>query len=128
MAVDPALPGQWNEFRDKVKEKWGILTDDDLEIRGGNFDELIGRIQTKTGEGRDEIEGFFGGSTANGSAALARASEATRECAERAGEQFHTSYRRVEGMVLQRPGSIVASAFSIGIFVGVLSVIAVRRR
>ena len=46
------LQGQWNELRGKVKEKWGHLTDDDLEVQGGNFDQLIGRIQKKTGEGR----------------------------------------------------------------------------
>lgn len=33
------LQGQWNELRGKVKEKWGQLSDDDLTVQGGNFDQ-----------------------------------------------------------------------------------------
>jgi uncharacterized protein YjbJ (UPF0337 family) len=46
MAIDPRkLREQRNELRGRVKEKWGQLTDDELTIRGGDFDRLVGRIQ-----------------------------------------------------------------------------------
>jgi uncharacterized protein YjbJ (UPF0337 family) len=46
------IQGHWDQIRGKVKEKWGQLTDDDLRIVGGNVDQVIGRIEQKTGEAR----------------------------------------------------------------------------
>ena len=37
------LQGQWNQIRGQVKQKWGQLTDDDLQIHGGNIDQLVGK-------------------------------------------------------------------------------------
>jgi uncharacterized protein YjbJ (UPF0337 family) len=129
MAINgPELQGQWNELRGKVREKWGQLTDDDLEVQGGNFDQLIGRIQKKTGEGREAIERFLSGLTSDGSAAVSRAGETAREYAEHAGERLQQGYRRAEGIVRHRPGSAVASAFGIGVIVGVVLVWATPRR
>jgi uncharacterized protein YjbJ (UPF0337 family) len=48
--------GRWNQLKGKVKQTWGQLTDDDLDIMEGNYDELIGRIEERTGETREEIE------------------------------------------------------------------------
>jgi len=41
------LQGQWTKVRGQVKEKWGQLTDDDLQIQGGNVDQLVGRISNR---------------------------------------------------------------------------------
>ncbi len=38
---------QWKQLRGKVKEKWGELTDDDLDKVNGQFDQLVGMIQEK---------------------------------------------------------------------------------
>ena len=35
------LQGQWNNLRGQVKQKWGQLTDDDLQIHQGNVDQLV---------------------------------------------------------------------------------------
>ena len=64
------LQGQWNTLRGKVKEKWGQLSDDDLQIHGGNIDQLVGRIQQKTGEGRESVERFLNDLTSKGSSAV----------------------------------------------------------
>ena len=69
------LQGQWNRLRGQVKEKWGQLTDDDLQIQGGNIDQLVGRIQQKTGEGREAIEKFLNDLTSRGGSAVAQATE-----------------------------------------------------
>jgi uncharacterized protein YjbJ (UPF0337 family) len=50
-----ALKGNWNIIKGKLKQRWAKLTDDDLELIEGKEDELIGRIQKKTGETRDEV-------------------------------------------------------------------------
>ncbi|MDQ7948772.1 MAG: CsbD family protein [Pedobacter sp.] len=47
--------GRWNEIKGKVKQAYGDLTDDDLRHEEGKDDELLGKIQQKTGKGRDEL-------------------------------------------------------------------------
>ena len=49
------LKGRWNEMRGKVKQAYGDLTDDDLRYEEGKDDELLGRLQTKTGKTRDDL-------------------------------------------------------------------------
>ncbi len=49
------LKGTWNELKGKVKQQYADLTDDDLLYEEGKEDELIGRIQKKTGKARDEV-------------------------------------------------------------------------
>ena len=48
--------GDWNIAKGKLKQRWGSLTDDDLRFVEGEGDELIGRIQKRTGETREIIE------------------------------------------------------------------------
>lgn len=50
------IEGNWKEFKGKVKEQWGKLTDDDLDVIGGKRDQLLGRIQQRHGLAKDEAE------------------------------------------------------------------------
>lgn len=50
------VAGQWKQISGKVREKWGKLTDDDLQQIAGNRDQLIGRIQERYGIAREEAE------------------------------------------------------------------------
>ena len=50
------LKGNWNQIKGKLKEKFGQLTDNDLTYAEGKEEQLIGRIQEKTGKTRKEIE------------------------------------------------------------------------
>jgi len=47
--------GNWNIAKGKLKQKFAQLTDDDLQFTEGKVDELIGRIQKRTGQARKEI-------------------------------------------------------------------------
>lgn len=47
--------GSWNETKGKLKQKYGDLTDDDLAYTEGKEDELIGRLQKRLGETKDNI-------------------------------------------------------------------------
>jgi uncharacterized protein YjbJ (UPF0337 family) len=47
--------GDWNQLLGKAKQLWGELTDDDLAVVEGNLNELLGRIQAKTGSSMEEI-------------------------------------------------------------------------
>ncbi|MBV8077376.1 MAG: CsbD family protein, partial [Planctomycetaceae bacterium] len=46
----------WKELKGKVKEKWGQLTDDDLEQAAGRRDQLVGALQRRYGYERDRAE------------------------------------------------------------------------
>ena len=49
------LKGSWNQLKGKVKQAYAGLTDDDLKYEEGKDDELLGRLQQKTGKTRDEV-------------------------------------------------------------------------
>lgn len=49
------IKGNWNELKGKIKQKYADLTDDDLKYEEGKDEELLGRLQTKVGKGRDEL-------------------------------------------------------------------------
>ncbi len=49
------IRGNWNNVKGKLKEKWGSLTDDDLTLVEGKEEQLIGKIQSRTGKSREEI-------------------------------------------------------------------------
>jgi uncharacterized protein YjbJ (UPF0337 family) len=48
--------GRWEQLKGRAKQAWGDLTDDDFTKAEGNYDELIGIINERTGETREEIE------------------------------------------------------------------------
>ena len=50
------IKGDWNIIKGKLKQKWAKLTDDDLQYVDGKQDELLGRIQKRTGEAREAVE------------------------------------------------------------------------
>jgi uncharacterized protein YjbJ (UPF0337 family) len=50
------IKGDWNITKGKLKQKWANLTDDDLRYVEGQEDELLGRIQKRTGQTREAVE------------------------------------------------------------------------
>lgn len=53
------LKGNWNETKGKLKQKFAMLTDDDLLLAEGKQDELYGRIQVKLGKTKEEVQKIF---------------------------------------------------------------------
>jgi uncharacterized protein YjbJ (UPF0337 family) len=52
---DDVFAGKWMQFKGQIKEKWGKLTDDDLDTVAGQRDQLVGRIQERYGLAKDEV-------------------------------------------------------------------------
>lgn len=50
------IKGDWTIIKGKLKQKWAKLTDDDLQYASGKQEELLGRIQKRTGESREAVE------------------------------------------------------------------------
>jgi uncharacterized protein YjbJ (UPF0337 family) len=47
--------GRWDQLKGKVRQQWGELTDDDVDVAEGRMEELVGRIRERTGESQEEI-------------------------------------------------------------------------
>jgi len=133
------LQGQWTNLRGQVKEKWGQLTDDDLQIHGGNIDQLVGKIQQRTGEGREAIEKFLGDLTSHGSSAISQAAGAVGNFAAAAGDRFRDQYGNLSEQARERLGAAsdvvrhnptqsVAAAFGVGLVAGLIVGVALRSR
>jgi len=54
--TDDILEGQWKQLRGRIKEAWGVLTDDELDQIDGKRDRLIGKLQEKYGYSRVEAD------------------------------------------------------------------------
>jgi len=50
------IEGKWKQYSGKMKEKWGKLTDSDLDVIKGRKDQLVGKIQERYGIAKDEAE------------------------------------------------------------------------
>jgi uncharacterized protein YjbJ (UPF0337 family) len=50
------VEGNWLQFKGKLKEQWGKLTDDDLDVIAGKRDQLLGSIQKRHGISKEEAE------------------------------------------------------------------------
>jgi len=133
------LQGQWTKLRGQVKEKWGQLTDDDLQIQGGNIDQLVGRIQQRTGEGRESIERYLTELTSRGSSAIAHAADAVGQYAQHAGDRLRDQYGQISDQARERldqaqdivrhnPAQSVLAAFGIGLVAGLVVGLAIRSR
>lgn len=48
--------GTWKQVRGRVREQWGELTEDDLDIIAGKRDQLVGKLQETYGIAREEAE------------------------------------------------------------------------
>lgn len=53
------IKGKWNEIKGKLKQQYADLTDDDLNYTEGKEDEMLGRLQQKTGKTKDELRAEF---------------------------------------------------------------------
>ncbi len=58
------IEGNWKQMKGKIREQWGKLTDDDLNVIGGRQDQLEGMIQERYGIAKDaarkQVEEWYG--------------------------------------------------------------------
>ncbi len=139
MTTHEQVFGNWNQFKGLVKERWGQLTDDELQEVEGRFDQLIALIQQKTGEARGHIEEVIEELSDQTGGALFAATETARQYAHDAAESMrgaaeHLHDRAAEGyeeahdFVSRRPAESVAVAFGTGLLVGIVVSLLVRSK
>ena len=49
------IKGDWKEIKGKMKQKFAMLTDDDLLFAEGKQDEMLGKLESKLGKTKAEI-------------------------------------------------------------------------
>lgn len=125
--------GQWDMLRGKIKQKWGQLTDDDLQIIGGNVDELVGRIHEKTGVAREHIEHFVSDLASGNSQTVEQARDYASQAAGRMRDGYEEMsgrmrerYERVGRRVRERPAQSMLAVFGAGVVAGVILTLMVR--
>ena len=50
------IEGKWQQLRGEVREQWGKLTNDDIDVIAGKRDQLLGLLQQRYGRSREEVE------------------------------------------------------------------------
>ncbi|AVO49160.1 general stress protein CsbD [Melaminivora suipulveris] len=50
------MKGNWTQFKGKVKEQWGKLTDDDMDVIAGKRDQMLGKLQERQGLAKEAAE------------------------------------------------------------------------
>jgi uncharacterized protein YjbJ (UPF0337 family) len=50
------IEGKWKQMKGSVRERWGKLTDDDIQAIGGRKDQFIGKLQERYGMSREQAE------------------------------------------------------------------------
>jgi uncharacterized protein YjbJ (UPF0337 family) len=48
------IEGNWRQIKGRLREQWGELTDDDIDIAAGHREYLVGKLQERYGIARDE--------------------------------------------------------------------------
>lgn len=51
-----SIKGSWQEQKGRLKQKFAILTDDDLLMDEGKKEEMLGRLQIKLGKTKEELQ------------------------------------------------------------------------
>ncbi len=132
MAVNQqVIQGSWNQIKGKLRERWGQVAEDELEEARGNVDQLVGLLQRRTGETRDEIETYLQKAAADGASvveqtkeavvsAAGRTRESAQEMANRATESARAGYVQTEQVVRSRPVESLAVCFGAGLITGVV--------
>lgn len=129
MAINmQTIRGDWDHLCGLARQRWSQLTEDDLKVAKGNIEQLVGRIQQKTGEGREAIETFFSEMTSRGSSAVAHATEAAGQYAHQVSDQIRERYDNAESLVRHHPTGTVVAAFGIGLVAGLIAGLAIRAR
>ena len=122
------IQGEWKHLCSLAKQRWTQLTEDDFRVQKGNLEELIGRIQQKTGEAREAIEEFFSEATARGSKTVAHAADAAGQYVHEVSDQIRERYEHAERMVRHHPTETVIAVFGIGLVAGLIAGLAIRSR
>lgn len=138
MLTREELQSSWKQLKGQIRERWGQITDDELQQAQGSGEQLLGLLQKKTGQSRQELEQFLQSSIEQGQDLLTQGQRYARQTAENVrdysqqmGQSLKEGYEAVEQRVSQgvdgarelirtRPVESLTTAFATGMLTGVI--------
>ena len=129
MLSSTTLQENWDQLREKIRQKWSQFSESELREFDGNVDELVARIQRKTGANRESIEEFLQTTSQEGTRAVNRVKErvgqtwsGARDTVGQVAEQARHGYQQVQARVgdavHDQPAMSLAAAFGLGVLAG----------
>jgi ElaB/YqjD/DUF883 family membrane-anchored ribosome-binding protein len=139
MIDQETLLGNWNEIKERLRQRWSQLSSDELQAFHGTVDELVGLIQRKTGDARAVVENYLNDITAQGASLVGQSAEEVRQYVQQAADRIQQQsqqvvdslrqgYEDAEEYVRKRPAQSLAMCFGGGLFVGLLLGLSLRKR
>lgn len=140
MVNEQVLEGKWNEIQGKLHDRWGQLSQDELQRFDGNAQQLVGMIQRKTGVAREKIEsvldeltnttsveqavesakGYVHQVAENVSEYAADTGAAVRKGVQSVSDSARASYQQTERLVQRKPVESLAVCFGTGLITGLV--------
>ena len=125
------LMGNWNGIVGSIREKFGEFTNDELAKVDGNYEQLVGLIQRKSGQTKEDIASFLSDCSESASTMYGQVANRTSQYADAAGEMIRDNYDRVSSeakkgldytakSVGRRPFESIALAVGSGIVAGLM--------
>ena len=123
------LAGKYHQFKGQIRQRFGEFADDEFERFSGSLDQLVAKIQSKTGEARRTIEDYLFDLLGGAQEAASRVASDMHGYAEQAGESMREGYNHAassarqgfetaQSKVRRSPFESIAIALGTGILVG----------
>lgn len=148
MITREELQGKWTQLKGQIRERWGQLTEDEIQQYKGNSEALVGFIQQKTGTARREVEEFLTGAVREGEGMAkqamdtvsdyanrasqqaqryaGQATEAVKDQYDKAAQQLEAGYEEAREVVQARPMESIGVAFGAGLIAGTIIAMMLR--
>ncbi len=130
MVTREQMSGNWHSVIGKVKERYGQITSDELSKVEGNMDQLVGLIERKAGQTReqaeeflsslyDKAEGTFRQVSEKGHQAYNQAYELLDEGMKQVSQKANEGYEYAKDTVARRPGESLALVAGLSMLAGI---------
>lgn len=128
MIAQEELRGNWNQLTGLIREKWGQISEDELQRVEGQVEQLVGLIQEKTGQARRTVEDTLDTMSQECGGVLSDMASTARQYVDQAGNRVQEGYEEAQRLVKTKPAESVAVAFGTGIIAGVVVSLLFRSR
>ncbi len=116
--------GSWHQIKGQLRQKFALLTDDDLEFLEGKGEELLGRLQTKLGLTEEALIELLNhlqaAATDFAGDVKAKVTGAAGEAYEQTRQRVRTLREEAEDCVSQQPRKALLVALAAGFVAGLL--------
>ena len=127
MATKQELSEKWSSILESVKQKYGQITDGDLERVEGDVQKLASVIQQKTGQSKEQIEAFLGECCGTTNSLMGQvadyasdAGQSIREGYDLAADQARHGYQATVKSLSRHPLESAGIAMGVGLLLGIV--------